>query len=88
MAEISVTPGGLAVDAEGKPADMPRELVHSLNSQLFDVLTLLYVAREEVPEGGEKDDDDLTCQSGRAVSLIHMAEEKARAAIMTISPYV
>lgn len=78
-------PGGL-IDGP-----MPRDMVHKVNSQFLDVLTLLIAARGQVDETNGPaayDDDHVTSPSSRAVSLIGMAEDKVRAVLCTISPYV
>lgn len=70
---------------------MPRDMVYEVNSQFLDVLTLLIAARGQVDEtnGPAADDyDPLTSPSSRAVTLIGMAEDKVRAMLHTISPYV
>ena len=41
----TLTPGGLARDANGKPADMPRDLAGSLNGDLMDVAALIHAAK-------------------------------------------
>jgi hypothetical protein len=70
---------------------MPRDMVHEVSSQFLDVLTLLIAARGQVDETdgpAAHDDDPVTSPSSRAVSLIAMAEDKVRAMLHTISPYV
>ena len=71
-------------------ADMPRALVHSLDSDLMDVVTLLFAAREQVGLGGDDelvDADNMTNSSSRCVALIAMADEKVRGVIRAIEPY-
>lgn len=70
---------------------MPRDLVHDVNDQILDVLTLLIAASRAVDEtnGPAVDDGDhVTSPSSRAAALISMAEVKARGMLRAISPYV
>lgn len=91
MAEPTTTPGGMAVDAAGDPADMPRDMVHGVSDELHNVLTLLHSALREVcaiGSEGDADPDNLTDASARAVALLHMGADKVRAMQKRISPYV
>lgn len=91
MADASTTPSGLARDAAGNLADMPRDMVHSISHELFNVLTLLRSTMHEVEAIGterDEDPDGLTSADGRATSLLGMAGDKVRAMLDIINPYV
>lgn len=91
MADAITTPGGMAIDAAGKPADMPRDMAFGISRELFDMLTLLRSTMHEVEAIGTGRDADpygLTSADSRAVSLIGMASDKVRAMLDKISPYV
>ena len=81
---------GLAVDAGGSLQDMPRDLAHTVNGDLLDVITLLHASMREAGacSGGDGDEDSITSPSSRAVSLIAMADDKVRSVLRAISPYV
>ncbi len=84
---ISITPGGLAVDAAGNLADMPRDMVHSISGELLDVLTLLRCAEQEVEEiGSEGNADGLTSADSRTISLLTMTSDKVRNMLVKIRP--
>ncbi len=76
----------LARGAAGAPLDMPRDLAHSVNSELLDVVTLLRAAEGAV--GSAPDDDGVTDAGSRTVALLSMADDKVRAVLRSISPYV
>jgi hypothetical protein len=91
MADATTTPGGLAKDAAGNLADMPRDMAHSISHDLFDVLTLLRSTMHEVEAIGTERDADphgLTSADSRAASLLCMAGDKVRGMLASISPYV
>jgi len=79
---------GLAVDAEGKLLDLPRDLAHSVSAEIIDVVTLLHAWRLETELGCEEDRDETTSAESRAEALIHMADDKLRGVLRAISPYV
>lgn len=83
--------GGMAIDARGDPADMPRDMAHSINRDLMDTVTLLHCAMNEAGDAeveSQHAKDKLTSPSSRAVSLLSMADEKVRAVLSAITPYV
>lgn len=76
----------LARGAAGGLLDIPRKLAHSVNSELLDVVTLLHAAEGTV--GSAADDDGVTDAESRTVALLSMADDKVRAVLRSISPYV
>lgn len=76
----------LAHGAAGALLDMPRDLAHAVNSELLDVVTLLRAASGAV--GSAPDDDGVTDAESRTVALLHMADDKVRAVLRSISPFV
>ena len=80
---------GLATDAEGSLLDMPRDLAHTVNGELLDVVTLLHASMLETGScGDDVGEDSVTSPESRAVSLIAMADHKVRSVLRWISPYV
>ena len=89
--ELTISSGGLAFNAAGTLADMPRDLAHEINGDLLHVLALIHCCRNEIPESAEEaayDDDELHDASSRAIVLSAIAEEKIRKVIRSMSPYV
>lgn len=76
----TLTPGGLAHDADGKPADMPRDLAGSLNGDLMDVAALIHSARHLASEA----DGD----NWQLIQLLAMADQKLDAVTDELQPYV
>lgn len=76
----------LARTDSGALRDMPRDLAHAVNSELLDVVTLLRAVRDAVDS--DADADGVTDGPSRAVALVHMSDDKVRAVLRTLSPYV
>ena len=74
----TLTPGGLARDANGKPADMPRDLAGSLNGDLMDVAALIHAAKHLA------DDND----NWQLIQILSMADQKLDAVTDAFQPYV
>lgn len=93
MHDSTTALGGVARDAAGKLADMPRDEAHRINDQLLDVVTLLRCALNEIDvlqahSNEPQEADELTGYGSRAVSLVVMADSKVRGIIEGMSPYV
>lgn len=69
---------------------IPRELAHSIESALLDVVTLLAssVYQVEELEDGGTDSDNMTSAQSRAIALISMADTKVRGVLTAIEPHV
>ena len=76
----TLTPGGLAHDANGDPADMPRELAGSLNGDLMDVAALLHSARLLASEA----DGD----NWQLIQILSMADRKLDEVTDAFLPYL
>ncbi len=88
-AEHTISPGGLALNADGSLANLSHELAHAINASLLHVVALLQCGRLEIPlDGGDRDDDALHDGASRATALVSVAEEKVREVLRVLSPYV
>jgi hypothetical protein len=90
MAKPTLTPGGMAMDAQGNPADMPRAMAHKINGKLIAVAAMLDAALMLCPShGANGDEDGIHDDSSRLVSLVHNASKKVRKIIRKdLAPYV
>lgn len=86
----TMTAGRLARDANGNIADMPSELVHDLNDELLNVVGWLCALKREASNGFDDvdDHDAVTSSASRAIALTYLIDEKVRALLVDISPYV
>lgn len=90
MANSIITPAGIARDAEGRPSDMPRDLVHGVNHEMFKLLTLLHAAASQATgvctESGS-DPEGFTDASSRTTVLLGMGIDRANDILKRIAPY-
>lgn len=89
---IIPTDGGRARHSDGTLADIPHDMAHEINSELFDVLTLIMAALDEV-DGIEQHDPGRdryghTSSASRAASLSRMATDKVHGILTRMSPFV
>lgn len=91
-----LTPGGMAIDAQGRPADMPRDLANSMSYELSNVAVLLHAALRSHADflesgvlAGECTSADVDGMDGssRTHSLMLMASAKLREVVEAIGPY-
>ena len=68
---------------------MPADTVQTVNSGLFDLLTLLYATQRSIEEIGDRDlqKDKMHCPTSRTVSLVGLADDKVRELLRTLQPY-
>ena len=76
----TISEGGLAHDANGKPADLPRDLAGSLNNDLMDVTALIHAARHLASEAGD--------DNWQLIQLLSMADQKLDAVTDEFLPYL
>lgn len=89
MTDATLTPGGLALDADGNLAALPRDLVCKLNHQLGEALALLDAAEEACPDADKADDDPDSYHNAetRTTALIRVAAREVRDVMNRTEPY-
>jgi len=92
MGDIMISEGGMALDAQGNPADMPRKTAHAISAELFGVLTLIRASISELDEIDDHhtgaDEYGHTSSVSRAAALADMASDKVHALLGRVAPFV
>ena len=72
--------GGMARDANGEPADVPRDLAGSLTNDLMDVTALVHAARHLASEADG--------ENWQLIQLLSMADQKLDDVTDAFLPYL